>query len=565
VKKLVNDPRRVVREMLEGLADITPGVALLDREDVVIRGDLPAPADRGVAVISGGGAGHEPAHAGYVGAGMLHAAVVGDVFTSPSADAVLAAIHAVGGPRGVVLIVKNYTGDRLNFGLAAELARAAGVPAEIVVVADDVALAGTVEPARRRGIAGTVLVHKVAGALAEAGASAHEVAGLARQAAAAIGTMGVALGACIVPAAGTPGFDLGADEIELGLGIHGEPGVQRTKMQPADRLVEVILDAIVADRSIGSGDRVALLVNGLGGTPPMELAVVARRALASLRARGIIVERVWSGTLLSALEMPGCSLSLLPVDDARLAQLDAPTAAPAWPGSGIVPAARAILPVGDGLMPSEQHRSRDEAGSSVLAGALACASALEARERLLTELDSAAGDGDLGISMARGAAAIRALPGRDAGDAASALTLIAGTLRRAIGGSSGPFYAVGLLRAAQHLATCDRVDAAAWAVAFEQGIDAIAELGGAKPGDCTMLDALYPAVAALQAALAQGESVTAAWARCVSAAEAGAASTAQMRPRLGRSSYLGDRALGVQDGGAVAASIWLRALSAIVQ
>jgi dihydroxyacetone kinase len=167
--------------------------------------------------------------------------------------------------------------------------------------------------------------------------------------------------------------------------------------------------------------------------------------------------------------------------------------------------------------------------------------------------------------MARGAAAIRALPGRDAGDAASALTLIAGTLRRAIGGSSGPFYAVGLLRAAQHLATCDRVDAAAWAVAFEQGIDAIAELGGAKPGDCTMLDALYPAVAALQAALAQGESVTAAWARCVSAAEAGAASTAQMRPRLGRSSYLGDRALGVQDGGAVAASIWLRALSAIVQ
>ena len=171
LKKLINDPRRVVREMLEGLADITPGVALLDHADVIIRADLPVPARRGVALISGGGAGHEPAHAGYVGSGMLHAAVVGDVFTSPSVDAVLAAIQAVGGPRGVVLIVKNYTGDRLNFGLAAAIARTAGIPAEIVVVADDVALRGTVEPARRRGIAGTVLVHKVAGALAEAGAS----------------------------------------------------------------------------------------------------------------------------------------------------------------------------------------------------------------------------------------------------------------------------------------------------------------------------------------------------------------------------------------------------------
>jgi ATP-dependent dihydroxyacetone kinase len=566
VKKLINDPRRVVRQMLEGLADITPGIALLDREDVVIRSDLPQPALRRVAVISGGGAGHEPAHAGYVGVGMLHAAVVGDVFTSPSVDAVLAAIQAVAGPRGVVLIVKNYTGDRLNFGLAAEMARTAGIPAEIVVVADDVALRGTVEPAQRRGIAGTVLVHKIAGALAEAGAPLHDVAEAARQAAAAIGTMGVALGACTVPAAGTPGFELGDDEIELGLGIHGEQGVQRTKLLPADQLVDVILDAILADRSIGAGDRVALLVNGLGGTPPMELAVVARHALATLRARGIVVERVWTGVLLSALEMPGCSLSLLKLDDARLGQLDAPTAAPAWPGSGIVPSARAIRPVdSQALIQAESNRSPDNAGPTVLAGALACAAALEAQERHLTELDSAAGDGDLGISMARGAAALRGLGPDEASDAASALTRIAGTLRRAIGGSSGPFYAVGLLRAAQHLASCETVDAAAWAIAFERANDAISELGGARPGDCTMLDALYPAAGAFQTALRQGASVAAAWADCVAAAEAGTASTAQMRPRLGRSSYLGDRALGVLDAGAVAVTIWLRAMTAIVR
>jgi ATP-dependent dihydroxyacetone kinase len=566
VKKLINDPRRVVREMLEGLADITPGIALLDPEDVVIRSDLPQPARRRVAVISGGGAGHEPAHAGYVGVGMLHAAVVGDVFTSPSVDAVLAAIQAVAGPSGVVLIVKNYTGDRLNFGLAAEMARTAGIPAEIVVVADDVALRGTVEPARRRGIAGTVLVHKVAGALAEAGVSLLEVAEAARKAAAAIGTMGVALGACTVPAAGTPGFELADDEIELGLGIHGEQGVQRTKLLPADQLVDVILDAIVTDRTIGASDRVALLVNGLGGTPPMELAVVARHALASLRSRGIVVERVWTGVLLSALEMPGCSLSLLKVDNTTLAQLDAPTAAPAWPGSGKLPLARAVRPVeSQALIQAESNPSPDDAGASVLAGALACAAALEAQERQLTDLDGAAGDGDLGISMARGAAALRTLVPEEATDAASTLTRIAGILRRAIGGSSGPFYAVGLLRAAQHLASCEAVDAAAWAVAFERANDAISELGGARPGDCTMLDALYPAAAALQTALGQGASVATAWADCVAAAAAGTASTAQMRPRLGRSSYLGDRALGLQDAGAVAVTIWLRALTPVVR
>ena len=566
MKKLINDPRRVVREMLEGLADITPGIALLDQADVVIRADLPAPERRRVAVISGGGAGHEPAHAGYVGAGMLHAAVVGDVFTSPSVDAVLAAIRAVAGPAGVVLIVKNYTGDRLNFGLAAEMARAAGIPAEVVVVADDVALRDTVEPARRRGIAGTVLVHKVAGAVAEADGKLQDVAEAARQAAASVGSMGVALGPCTVPAAGTPGFSLAEDEIELGLGIHGEPGVQRTKILPADRLVDIILEAIVADRAIGPGTRVVLLVNGLGGTPPMELAIVARWAVSSLRARAIVVERVWSGTLLSALEMPGFSLSLLAVDAKRLAQLDAVTTARAWLGSGIVPASRVTCAadIAD-LLGAKRYRSDDTAGGAVLAAAVICATALERNERRLTELDSAAGDGDLGISMARGAAAIQALSSSAGTDAAAMLTQIAGALRRSIGGSSGPFYAVGLLQAAEHLASGPGSGVSGWAAAFERAVEAVAGLGGAKPGDRTMLDALYPAVEALRTATAQGASVAEAWARCVEAAETGAAATAQMRPALGRAAYLGDRALGVQDGGAVAVGIWLRALTAVVR
>lgn len=566
MKKLVNDPRRVVREMLEGLVDLTPGIALLEEYDVIVRVGLPGPDQRQVAVISGGGAGHEPAHAGYVGRGMLHAAVVGDVFTSPSVDAILAAIQAVAGPRGVLLVVKNYTGDRLNFGLAAEISRGVGIPVEIVVVADDVALRETVEPARRRGIAGTVLVHKIAGALAESGASLEAVAEAARAASAAIGTMGVALGACTVPAAGTPGFTLGDDEIELGLGIHGEPGVRRVKIQPADQLVDTLLDTILADRKILAGDRVALLVNNLGATPPMELALIGRRALATLRERNIVVERVWSGTLLSALEMPGCSLTVLPVDDRILAVLDAPTQAPGWPIGGPVPRSRTLV-CGSAASPMlvEHNRSRDTQGALVMAGALACAEALKAAESRLTELDSAAGDGDLGISMSRGAAAIRELSKQSFSDAATTLTHIAGALRKAIAGSSGPFYAVGLLRAAQHLAASEHVDATVWATAFEHAAVSISELGGAKPGDRTMLDALVPAVNALRAGLNRRDTIAEAWSACVKAAEIGASATEQMQPRLGRASYLGSRALGVADGGAVAVEIWLRALSPIVK
>ena len=566
MKKLINDPRRVVREMLEGLADITPEIALLDDESVVIRANLPEANLRQVAIISGGGAGHEPAHAGYVGAGMLHAAVVGDVFTSPSVDAVLAAIQAVAGPAGVVLIVKNYTGDRLNFGLAAEMARAGGIPTEIVVVADDVALRDTVEASRRRGIAGTVLIHKIAGAAAEAGAPLREIADAARHAAASLGSMGVALGACTVPAAGTASFSLPEDEIELGLGIHGEPGVQRAKIQPVDRLVSDILDAIVKDRNIAAGHRIALLVNGLGGIPPMELAIVVRAAMANLRAKRIVVARAWSGTLLSALEMPGVSLSLLPVDDATIAQLDAATAAPAWPGSGVVPGRRlTVKSDAQRLASAERYRSHDTSGSCVLAAALACAAALADEEKRLTELDSAVGDGDLGISMTRGAEAVRTLSSRDVSDAASTLTLIADVLRRAIGGSSGPFYAVGLLRAAEHLASSAASTPAAWAEAFERAATAIAELGGATRGDCTMLDALYPAVDALKAGIQRGVPIAECWLQCVLAAEEGAAATAAMRPRLGRGAYLGDHAVGTPDGGAVAVAIWLRALTAVIK
>jgi len=557
VKKLVNDPRHVVRDMLEGVCDLHPGLALLADFDVVVRADLPPPEKRAVAVISGGGSGHEPAHAGYVGPGLLAAAIAGDVFTSPSVDAVLAGIRAAAGPAGTALVVKNYTGDRLNFGLAAELARAEGVPVELVVVADDVALRNTVPRDRRRGIAGTVLIHKVAGAAAAAGQGLAEVAALARAAAGDLGTMGVALGACTVPAVGRPGFDLGATEIELGLGIHGEQGVERAALLSADAVVERLLGSILADLELARGSSVALLVNGLGGTTGMELAIVARHALAVLRERGLQVERAWIGDFLTALEMPGCSLSILKVDRARLALLDAPAESSAWRAASDLAATRKIVPAT--MPPVLPDKPAGPYAQRLRSAALAVASALAAAEPLLTDLDNKAGDGDLGLSMTRGAEAIRALGEGAWADPPTALTRIGDALRRAIGGSSGPFYATALLRVARSLPTTPA--ASDWARSFRAGIDALAELGGAKPGDCTMLDALLPAVDAFEAGLGRGESPVVALQAAAAAAEAGAAATAAMKPRLGRASYLGDRAIGIQDGGATAVAIWLRALS----
>lgn len=336
MKKLINDPSAVVRHMLEGVVALSPASILLADENVVIRSGLPEADQRKVAVLSGGGSGHEPAHAGYVGAGMLTAAVAGDVFTSPSTDAVLAGIRASAGPAGALVIVKNYTGDRLNFGLAAELARAEGIPVEIVVVADDVALKDTVPVDRRRGIAGTVLVHKLAGAAAELGLPLSEVAQVARGAAAGLSSMGISLGSCTLPAVGKPGFTLGEREIEVGLGIHGEQGVRRMEIASADDLTSLVLNTIEADGKLKSGDRVVLLVNGLGSTPPMELSIVARSALSILEAKGVSVERAWAGTFLSALDMPGFSLSIMQVDDRALELIDATTDATAWPRGGAV-------------------------------------------------------------------------------------------------------------------------------------------------------------------------------------------------------------------------------------
>src|SRR5271170_8274177 len=315
MKKFINRPEDVVEEMLQGLVILHPGSVRLGNHKVLIRADGEQDRDRHVAVLSGGGSGHEPAHAGYVGSGMLSAAVLGEVFTSPNSDSIFAAIKAVSGKSGALLVVKNYTGDRLNFGLAAEMARAEGIPVEIVIVDDDVALKGTGQATGARGLAGTVFIHKLVGAAVAEGKGLPDVVATGRAAVESLATMGVSFSAGTSPAVGKPSFELGEDEMEFGLGIHGEPGVRRMQLKSADELTETLLGEVLKHGKFGSEKRVAIMVNNLGATTEMELAIVARHAAPFLQSNGFTVERIYAGTFLSSLDMAGISISVLGLND----------------------------------------------------------------------------------------------------------------------------------------------------------------------------------------------------------------------------------------------------------
>jgi dihydroxyacetone kinase-like protein len=327
VKKLINRPDDVVRESLEGTA-----AAHADRLTVSLDpyfvARVGAPVLGKVAIVSGGGSGHEPMHGGFVGRGMLHAACPGEVFTSPTPDQILAATQAVSGGKGVLHIVKNYTGDILNFEMAAELAREDGIEVEAVVTNDDVAVKDSLYTAGRRGVGVTVLAEKICGAAAEDGRSLAGVADLCRQVNANGRSMGMALTSCTVPAAGKPTFELGEDEMEIGIGIHGEPGRERRKVASADEITEILATAIVDDLPFRQGDRVLAFVNGMGGTPLIELYIVYRALDRFLRGRGITIARNLIGPYITAMEMAGCSITLLKLDDELTRLWDAPVDTP---------------------------------------------------------------------------------------------------------------------------------------------------------------------------------------------------------------------------------------------
>jgi len=327
MKKLINLPDNVVDEALAGVALAHADLVRVESPNIVVRKD--APRQGKVGVISGGGSGHEPMHGGFVGRGMLDAACPGAVFTSPVPDQMLAATQAVDGGAGVLHIVKNYTGDIMNFELAAELARAEGIDVEAVVIADDVAVKDSLYTAGRRGVGGTVLAEKIVGAAAEEGADLATVKALCEKVQDNVRSMGMALTSCTVPAAGKPTFDIGDDEMEIGIGIHGEPGRERRKLAPADEITEALATPIIEDLPFQSGDRVLAFVNGMGGTPLLELYVVYRKLAEILDGRGVTIARNLVGNYITSLEMAGCSITLLKLDDEMIRLWDAPVHTPA--------------------------------------------------------------------------------------------------------------------------------------------------------------------------------------------------------------------------------------------
>jgi dihydroxyacetone kinase len=527
--QFINKKEDVVIEALEGLL-ATSGVPLARLDGyphirVVVRADWDKSK---VALVSGGGSGHEPAHAGFVGPGMLTAAICGDVFASPSVDAVLAGILAVTGPAGCLLIVKNYTGDRLNFGLAAERARAVGLNVEMVIVDDDIALP---DLPQARGVAGTLFVHKIAGALAEQGKDLDTVAQAARRVIAGTKSIGMSLDTCTVP--GSPKEDrIPKGMAELGLGIHGEAGVEQVDFSGAQSAMSAVvqkLGAVIGDR------KVVALINNLGGTSVLEMSVLTHELIRS--AIGAHVGHVVGpAAMMTSLDMRGFSVSLYAADAEELACLAMPVGPAAWPGLAKVgPVAVAALP--DGLTPIMPLASNHQPTCDFLAD---CCRVMIAAEQDLNALDARSGDGDTGATLAGAARAlVSAMDRLPLSDHTQLLRAIGLELSQTMGGSSGVLLAIFFAAAGDGASS-----GMSMREALKAGLARMQEIGGASVGDRTMIDALAPALDQLGAGLPAA----------AEAARAGADRTAKMaRAKAGRAAYVNARQLeGNNDPGAEA-------------
>ena len=529
MKQFINSKETLVTEAIDGSLRMAGGrLARLDgypHIKVVVRTDW----DRSkVALVSGGGSGHEPSHAGFVGQGMLTAAVCGEVFASPSVDAVLAGILAVTGKAGCLLIVKNYTGDRLNFGLAAERARAFGLKVNMVIVDDDVALP---DLPQARGVAGTLFVHKIAGALADQGADLDTVTQAAAEVIDGVVSIGMSLDTCTIP--GSPKEErIARGKAELGLGIHGEPGIEQVGFSGAKDAVEMVVDRLAPN--IGPGPHVALL-NNLGGATPLEMAVLAEELVRS-RIGDQIRWIVGPAPMMTSLDMQGFSVSLLPLGKVAERGLLAPVAPWAWPGC--LPVGDiAVEPLPDGLTPILPTPSSNPQVRQFIEN---CCDILIAAEEDLNALDAKSGDGDTGSTLATAARALKsALDRLPLADLTQLYRAIGLELSQTMGGSSGVLLAIFFAAAGDASASGNDIGSS-----LAAGLDRIQQVGGARPGDRTMIDALAPALEALPGGLAAE----------AAAAREGADATAKItQARAGRASYISAENLaGHNDPGAEA-------------
>ncbi|OOQ91991.1 dihydroxyacetone kinase subunit DhaK [Bacillus cereus] len=573
MKKIINKPETLVMEMCNGMVMAHPELELLKKYKVIKKKEM---NENKVTLISGGGSGHEPAHAGLVGKGMLDAAVCGDVFASPSQIQVYQAIKETASKKGTLLIIKNYSGDIMNFKNGAHLATEDGIEVDYVKVDDDIAVEDSLYTVGRRGVAGVIFVHKIAGAAAEAGMDLGAVKAVAEKAAANVRTIGLALTSCTVPASGSPTFTLAEDEMEYGVGIHGEPGIKREKTLSADELANRMTNDLVKDLGVKDGEEIALLVNGFGGTPLQELYLFNNAVTRELAARNIKINRVFVGNYMTSIDMAGMSLTVMKLDDELKTLLSKECNTPAFKVDGPVESVEYVN-VLEGveekevlfeLETAEEHAVMKDnviTLNNMIYLVDKMSDIIIKNEVPFCELDTHAGDGDFGMSVAKGFKQLKrewsSILGQDNVTIGSFLDGCSMIIMEHCGGASGPIWG-GAFRAASKAAGEKREltakEFAEMLQAALQGIQSIGERSfgrGAVVGDKTLVDALAPCVDSWIDSASNGTDVKTAFEKGAEAAVKGAEYTKEIVARMGRAGTVGERSLGYPDAGAHALGV----------
>lgn len=581
MKKIMNQPETLVREMCSGFVMAHPELEFNSKHKIVKKKQI---QPQKVTLISGGGSGHEPAHAGFVGSGMLDVAVCGDVFASPSQIQVYQAIRSSASEKGTLLIIKNYSGDIMNFKNAAHLASEDGIQVDYIKVDDDIAVEDSLYTVGRRGVAGTVLVHKIAGAAAELGMSLDEVKSAAQHAVDNVKSIGFAFTSCTVPAKGTPTFSIGEQEMEYGVGIHGEPGIRREKLISADELAARMVTELLASLHISeeAAQEVAVLVNGFGGTPLQELYLLNNAVMRELKARNVTVLKVLVGNYMTSIDMAGASLSILKLDDQLKRLLGEPCDTPALSVRG------PLAPVNNTEAAAEKADEDTGAVQAVMSeeyaalqgGKLSLNNMMYLIDRMSSiiieneipfcELDSHAGDGDFGMSVAKGFKQLKAewnevtAQAETLGAFLDACSLI---IMEHCGGASGPIWGSAFRAAGKYAGAKKELsitEIAEMMSAVVQGIQDTGERSfgrGAVVGDKTLIDALVPYAEAWEAAAREGITLKQAGIQAAEAAVEGARKTASIVARMGRAGTVGERSIGYPDAGAHALGVIFTELS----
>ncbi|CAI8771138.1 triose/dihydroxyacetone kinase / FAD-AMP lyase (cyclizing) [Bacillus sp. IT-79MI2] len=579
MKKIVNKPETLVMEMCNGMVMAHPELELLKKYKVIKKKEM---NENKVTLISGGGSGHEPAHAGLVGKGMLDAAVCGDVFASPTQIQVYQAIKATASKKGTLLIIKNYSGDIMNFKNGAHLATEDGIQVEYVRVDDDIAVEDSLYTVGRRGVAGVVLVHKIAGAAAEEGMDLMQVKAVAEKAAANVRTIGLALTSCTVPASGSPTFKLGEDEMEYGVGIHGEPGRKREKIATADELALRMTNDLVKDLELDEDAEIAVLVNGFGGTPLQELYLFNNAVTRELSKRNIRINRTFVGNYMTSIDMAGISLTVMKLDDELKTLLSKECNTPAFKVDGPIESVEYVdiaeheeeKPVFFETETAEEHaiiKNEVITLNNMIYLIDKMSEVIIKNEVPFCELDTHAGDGDFGMSVAKGFKQLKrewsSILDQERLNIGTFLDSCSMVIMEHCGGASGPIWGGAFRAAGKAMEGKMELTVGEFAEMLQAALHGIQSIGersfgrGAEVGDKTLVDALVPCVNSWSESAAAGVDFKTAFEKGAEAAVKGAEYTKEIVARMGRAGTVGERSLGYPDAGAFALGIIFTELS----